>query len=56
MDEFREPYLALFRAVSRAIAAMDAQNYGTARAILVAGQQEAEELFIAFPEAATERE
>ncbi len=46
MDEYQESCLLLFRAVSRAIAAIDALNLGAARAILIKAQQEAEEAFL----------
>ena len=46
MDEYKESYLALFTATSKALEAMDAQNYGTAKELLIAGQQKAEELYL----------
>lgn len=45
-QEFPEYYLTLFRAVTRAIDALDAQNYGQARQLLIQGQQQAEELVL----------
>ena len=44
-------YTVLFNRVTDAIAALDAQNYGTARELLVRAQQEAEDLFCRQPEA-----
>lgn len=46
MDEFKEPYLILFRAVRDAIKAIEAQNYGTAKELLVKGEQQAEEAYL----------
>ena len=43
-------YTVLFNRVTDAIAALDAQNYGTSRELLVRGQQEAEDLFCREPE------
>lgn len=40
---FPEYYLTLFRAVTRAIDALEQQNYGLARELLMQGQQQAEE-------------
>ena len=39
-------YTVLFNRVTDAIAALDAQNYGTARELLVRAQQEAEQRYI----------
>lgn len=46
MEEYKESYCALFSAVSKAIAEIEQCNYGTAKTLLVQGQQTAEELFI----------
>ncbi len=46
MDEFRDSYVSLFRTVTEAISALDAQNYGRARELLIQGQQQAEELYL----------
>lgn len=56
MDEFRDSYVSLFRTVSEAIAAIDAQNYGKAREILIQGQQQAEELYMDAEESSTHTE
>jgi len=50
MDEYRAPYLALFRAVTDALEQLQKQNYGIAQDLLIRGQQEAEELFICVEE------
>lgn len=39
-------YITLFNAVSDAIDALDASDYGAARAYLVRGQQEAEDEYV----------
>lgn len=44
-------YTFLFNAVTDAIAAMDRQDFGQARALLVRGQQQAEDAYIAEAEA-----
>ena len=46
MEEYKESYLLLFRAVSKALEAIDAQNFGTAKMLLVQAQQDAEETFL----------
>ena len=46
MNEYQASYLALFNAVTDALAALDAQNYGFAKQILTEGQQKSEDLFI----------
>ena len=46
MEEYKKPYCALFRAVTKAIAEIEQCNYGTAKMLLVHGQQTAEELFV----------
>lgn len=46
MDESKESYLALFTATSKALDAINAQNYGTAKDLLIAGQQKAEDLYL----------
>jgi len=47
---YRLPYLHLFNAVTDAIRAIEAYNYGEAHQILVRGQQRAEEAFIDYPD------
>ena len=46
MDEYKKPYLTLFNSVTDALEALERQNYGTAKEILIHGQQTAEEIFI----------
>ncbi len=45
MSDFEKLYFTLFNAVTDALAAMEAQNYGMARALLIAAQQNAEETY-----------
>ena len=47
MNEIPEYYSILFHAVEEAIQAMDAQNYGLAKQILIDGEQAAENAFVA---------
>ena len=47
MNEISEYYTILFRAVEQAVQALDAQNYGLAKQILIDGEQAAEDAFIA---------
>lgn len=51
MEEYKEPYVTLFRAVNRALNELDLQNYGRAKEILIQGQLDAEEAFISAGEA-----
>ena len=46
MEELPNYYTALFNGVTDAIAALDRQDYGLARELLVRSQQEAEDLYI----------
>ena len=46
MSDLPNYYTALFNAVTDAIAALDKQNYGEAREILIQGQQDAEEAYL----------
>ena len=50
MNEIPEYYVILFRAVEQAIHALELQNYGMAKQILVDGEQAAEEAFVAKDE------
>ena len=50
MDEIPEYYSILFRAVEQAVCALEAQNYGSAKQILIDGEQAAEEAFVAKDE------
>lgn len=46
MNEIPEYYTILFRAVEQAIRAIEQQNYGMAKQLLLNGECEAEELFL----------
>ena len=46
MDELPLCYTVLFNAVTNAIEALRANNYGEAMDILIRGQQEAEEAYV----------
>lgn len=50
MEEFPQYYLTLFRAVADAVEALDNQNYGQARQILIAAMQKAEKLILEQPD------
>ena len=46
MKEIPEYYAILFRAVEQAIGALEMQNYGMAKQLLIDGEQAAEEAFV----------
>ncbi len=46
MDEYKEPYLVLWRGIDEALAAMAEQNYGLAAERLKQAQADAEEAYI----------
>ena len=46
MANFMAIYFGLFNAITDALAAMEAQNYGAAREILIAAQQKAEDAYL----------
>ena len=50
MNEIPEYYAILFRAAEQAIQALDAQNYGLAKQILISGEQAAENAYLANDE------
>lgn len=50
MEELPRYYTVLFQAVEQAIDALDVQNYGLAKQLLIHGQQDAEEAFLAEDE------
>ena len=50
MSEIPEYYTVLFRAVEDAIHALEMQNYGQAKQILIDGEQTAEEAYLAESE------
>ena len=43
---YKEMYYTLFNAVTDALEAMEQQNYGQARTLLIAAQQQSEEIFL----------
>ena len=46
MDFYQKPYLYLFNSITDALRAMDDQNYGLARDLLIRAHQEAENYFL----------
>lgn len=50
MKEIPEYYTILFQAAEQAIQALEQQNYGLAKQILIDGEQAAEEAFVAKDE------
>ena len=46
MVDYRELYHKMVDATERAITAINAQNYGTAKKILIRAEREAEEIYI----------
>ena len=50
MDEYKTPYLTLFNRLTDIVGALEAQDYGRARALARLAQQDAEEQFIAQDE------
>lgn len=46
MENFPEYYVKLFNAVTDAIAALDRQDYGEAKSLLVKAQRDAEDAYI----------
>ena len=44
--DYRKLYFCLFNAVTDALQAIEQQNYGQASAILIAAQQETEEMYM----------
>lgn len=55
MSYFEKMYFTLFNAVTDALAAMEAQNYGTARTLLIEAQQKAEEAYCKADEESANR-
>ena len=51
MESFPQYYTLLFNAVTDAIRAMERQQFGLARDLLIRAQRETEELYIAAEEA-----
>ena len=50
MDEYKQPYLTLFNALSRIAEEIERQNYGTAKQLIIAAQRQAEEIFVSADE------
>ena len=50
MNEIPEYYTILFHAAERAIRALEQQNYGLAKQLLIDGERAAEEAFVAKDE------
>ena len=46
MTDYQKMYTTLFNAVTDALEQMESQNYGDARATLIAAQQKVEEIYI----------
>lgn len=46
MEDYKVLYLHLFNAITDSLGAMEAQNFGQAREILIRAQQDAEEEII----------
>ena len=46
MEEYKKMYLLLFSAITDALEQMEQQNYGTAKDLLIAAQQQTEEIYI----------
>ena len=46
MQKVSKEYLLLFNAITDALEQMESQNYGDAKATLIAAQQKAEEIYI----------
>ncbi len=47
MEVYKKPYLILWTSCTAAISALERQNFGLAREILLRAQQEAEEAYLA---------
>lgn len=46
MECYATGYFRLFRGITDALAALQEQNYGTAKNLLISAQQDAEEIFL----------
>lgn len=56
MEKLPRYYTVLFNAVTEAVTALEQQNFGTARALLIQGQQAAESAYVGEPEEAARAE
>jgi hypothetical protein len=45
-EDFRQPYLILWKGITEALAELERKNYGSAEEILIKAQQDAEEAWI----------
>lgn len=50
MDEYKQGYFILWNAITKALEALQSLNIGTASALLLQSQIDAEEAYIAQPE------
>ena len=48
MDEYKQSYLILWRAIEEAVSAISAQNFGLAAALLKQAQLDTEEAYISL--------
>ena len=56
MENYKDMYVTLFRAVTETLGDMEANNYGTAKERLIRAQQQCEEMYIVQKENAEMRE
>ena len=47
MEDYKKPYLILWSSCTAAVSALERQNFGLAKEILLRAQQEAEEAYLA---------
>lgn len=47
MEDYKKPYLILWTSCTAAVSALERQNFGLAKEILLRAQQEAEEAYLA---------
>lgn len=46
MPDYQKLYVHLFQTLTKSIEVLERQDFGTARELLIQGQQEAEELYL----------
>ena len=56
MADYEKMYYKMVDGAERAIAAINEQNFGQAKKILISAEQVAEEIYISSPEPAAEKE
>lgn len=44
--DYKKMYFTLFQAITSALKAMEQQNFGTAKDLLIQGHQQAEEIYL----------